>query len=92
MNRQSIFQLRFECRLSYGDFVISAANCKIATKKKKENARHLQNLLENFVLTKLICSAMGRNSSHVPFRASKLTLVLRDSFIGANARTCMVSI
>uniref|UniRef100_A0A914R4U6 Kinesin motor domain-containing protein n=1 Tax=Parascaris equorum TaxID=6256 RepID=A0A914R4U6_PAREQ len=33
---------------------------------------------------------MGRNSSHVPFRASKLTLVLRDSFIGSNAKTCMV--
>uniref|UniRef100_A0A0N5AF57 Kinesin-like protein n=1 Tax=Syphacia muris TaxID=451379 RepID=A0A0N5AF57_9BILA len=35
--------------------------------------------------------AMGRNSSHVPFRASKLTLVLRDSFIGSNARTCMIA-
>lgn len=37
-------------------------------------------------------SAMGRNSSHVPFRASKLTLVLRDSFIGSNAKTCMVGV
>ncbi|VDK72294.1 unnamed protein product [Litomosoides sigmodontis] len=35
--------------------------------------------------------AMGRNSAHVPFRASKLTLVLRDSFIGSNARTCMIA-
>lgn len=35
--------------------------------------------------------AMGRNSAHVPFRASKLTLVLRDSFIGTNARTCMIA-
>uniref|UniRef100_A0A1I7VL89 Kinesin-like protein n=1 Tax=Loa loa TaxID=7209 RepID=A0A1I7VL89_LOALO len=35
--------------------------------------------------------AMGRNSTHVPFRASKLTLVLRDSFIGSNARTCMIA-
>jgi kinesin family protein 2/24 len=34
--------------------------------------------------------AMGRNSAHLPFRASKLTLVLRDSFVGSNARTCMV--
>ena len=35
--------------------------------------------------------AMDRNSAHLPFRASKLTLVLRDSFVGANSRTCMVS-
>lgn len=34
--------------------------------------------------------AMDRNSHHLPFRASKLTLVLRDSFVGNNSRTCMV--
>ncbi|KAF1411019.1 Kinesin-like protein KIF2A, partial [Spheniscus humboldti] len=35
--------------------------------------------------------ALGRNKPHTPFRASKLTQVLRDSFIGENSRTCMVS-
>lgn len=36
--------------------------------------------------------ALGRNKPHTPFRASKLTQVLRDSFIGENSRTCMVSL
>ena len=36
--------------------------------------------------------ALGRNVLHLPFRASKLTQVLRDSFTGDRSRTCMVSV
>lgn len=34
--------------------------------------------------------ALSRRGEYQPFRASKLTQVLRDSFIGDNSRTCMV--
>lgn len=36
--------------------------------------------------------ALGKKGSHLPFRASKLTQVLRDSFVGENSKTCMVSV
>lgn len=36
--------------------------------------------------------ALGRRGAHLPFRASKLTLVLKDSFVGEKSRTCMVII
>lgn len=35
--------------------------------------------------------ALGQNQYHTPFRGSKLTLVLKDSFISADSRTVMIA-
>jgi kinesin family member 2/24 len=35
--------------------------------------------------------ALGKQNAHLPFRASKLTQVLRDSFIGEKSKTCMIA-
>ena len=43
----------------------------------------------------VLCShsrAVPRGSQHLPFRGSKLTQVLKDSFVGASSRTVTVAI
>ncbi|EDW56897.1 kinesin-like protein Klp59C [Drosophila sechellia] len=47
---------------------------------------------KSLLVLKECIRALGRQSSHLPFRGSKLTHVLRDSFIGGKkVKTCMIA-
>ncbi|KAH8320370.1 hypothetical protein KR067_000364 [Drosophila pandora] len=66
-----------------------ADNCSANRQTRLEGADINKSLL---ALKECIRALGQRNSSHLPFRGSKLTQVLRDSFIGGKkVKTCMIA-
>ncbi|XP_066111605.1 kinesin-like protein KIF2B [Saccopteryx bilineata] len=70
-----------------------AGNERGADTSKANRKRQLEGAAINKSLLALkeCIRALGQNKSHTPFRASKLTQVLRDSFVGQNSSTCMIA-
>ncbi|XP_004434798.1 PREDICTED: kinesin-like protein KIF2B [Ceratotherium simum simum] len=70
-----------------------AGNERGADTAKANRKRQLEGaeINKSLLVLKECIRALGQNKSHTPFRASKLTQVLRDSFIGQNSSTCMIA-
>lgn len=64
-----------------------ADNCSADRQTRLEGSEINKSLLA----LKECIRAMGRQKLHLPFRASKLTQVLRDSFVGGKVKTCMIA-
>ncbi|XP_004608708.2 kinesin-like protein KIF2B [Sorex araneus] len=92
----AVFQIILKSRGKiHGKFslVDLAGNERGADTAKANRSRQLEGAeINKSLLTLKECiRALGKNKSHTPFRASKLTQVLRDSFIGQNSSTCMIA-
>ena len=82
------------CRL-YGKFSLIdlAGNERGADTSSSDRNTRMEGaeINKSLLALKECIRALGRKGAHLPFRASKLTQVLRDSFIGEKSKTCMVS-
>ncbi|KAL2765267.1 kinesin-like protein KIF2B [Daubentonia madagascariensis] len=92
----AVFQIILKSRGKlHGKFslVDLAGNERGADTAKANRKRQLEGaeINKSLLALKECILALGQNKPHTPFRASKLTQVLRDSFIGQNSSTCMIA-
>ncbi|KAK9407182.1 kinesin-like KIF2B [Crotalus adamanteus] len=92
----AVFQIILKCKgRLYGKFSLIdlAGNERGADTSRADRLTRLEGaeINKSLLALKECIRALGRNKGHTPFRASKLTQVLRDSFIGENSCTCMIA-
>ncbi|XP_004633895.1 kinesin-like protein KIF2B [Octodon degus] len=92
----AVFQIILKSRGKlHGKFSLIdlAGNERGADTVKANRKRQLEGaeINKSLLALKECIRALGHHTSHTPFRASKLTQVLRDSFIGQNSSTCMIA-
>ncbi|KAF7476234.1 kinesin protein KIF2B-like [Marmota monax] len=92
----AVFQIILKSRGKlHGKFslVDLAGNERGADTAKANRKRQLEGaeINKSLLALKECIRALGQNKPHTPFRASKLTQVLRDSFKGQNSSICMIA-
>ncbi|XP_019640476.1 PREDICTED: kinesin-like protein KIF24 [Branchiostoma belcheri] len=77
-------------RISFIDLAGSERLCEANFLASKQNRHEGAEINQSLLALKECIRALDQEQQHTPFRQSKLTQVLKDSFIG-NSRTCMIA-
>ena len=77
-------------KISFIDLAGSERGADTA-KTDKETRREGAAINTSLLALKEVIRALDRGTGHKPFRGSKLTQVLKDSFVGKDCRTVMVA-
>jgi hypothetical protein len=77
-------------KLSFIDLAGSERG-KDTTDNSKQTRMEGAEINTSLLALKEVIRSLNRQHGHTPFRGSKLTQVLKDSFVGENTRTCMVA-
>ena len=78
------------CKLSLVDLAGSEWAAK-AQSDDRNNRLDGAEINKSLLCLKECIRALGAHGAHVPFRGSKLTQVLKDSFVGRDSRTVMIA-
>jgi chromosomal replication initiation ATPase DnaA len=94
----AVFQIilrKHESRSIHGKFSLvdladnqSGADKKVWNRKKRLECADINRSL---LALRECMRALGKMETHIPFRCSKLTYTLRDSFVGSNSKTCIIA-
>lgn len=87
-NRKSVLQI-IERKLSFIDLAGSERGAD-TTHSSKQTRMEGAEINTSLLALKEVIRSLEKKQSHTPFRGSKLTQVLKDSFIGDKTRTCML--
>jgi kinesin family protein 2/24 len=77
-------------KLSLVDIPCNETEAHTSSAKRQTSIEHVV-IRKSLIVLKECIRASGRKAAHIPFRDSKLTHVLRDSFIGKTSKTCMIA-
>ncbi|XP_022669035.1 kinesin-like protein KIF2A isoform X1 [Varroa destructor] len=84
-------EMRLHGRFSLIDLAGNERGSDTGKANDRNAQREAADINKGLLALKECIRALGRKGAHLPFRGSRLTHILKDSFVGEKSRTCMIA-